>query len=654
MEQGKIKNIEQTKYDVFISYSWDDIDIAKKIYAALNNAGLKCCFDKETFHGGADFPKITAENICNSDVFLYLGSKNSFTSGWAPDEVAFAKSHKSRGKLLYYAIDKNTMPDWMDLSFAAINRRNIFEHSFNSVLIDDIRKMMNESDVNICNNDTIENNWTVSDTGEGRITIKGKGCSYDLIYVDGGTFLMGAQGKDPDEPNYDTDAERNEGPVHNVTLDAFYIGETPVTQSLWRAVMGNNPSSPQGDFFPVVKVSIDDCREFARRLGKLTGTSFFLPTEAEWEYAARGGNISHGFKYAGSNSIDDVAWYRDNCDDKVHPVKGKSPNELGLFDMCGSVCEWCEDKFGHYSDSNQTNPSGPISGQAFVFRGGSRNDSAKKCRVTFRDFSPGNSDRYIGFRIVHKKKVIEEVKRFLVGEVVFNMVYVQGGSFQMGVQNLNPELPNYNEDAWSDEGPVHNVTLDDYYIGETLVTQALWKSVMKTEPTYGGGWIEERGRGDNYPVYWVSWDDCQEFICKLNTITGKHFRLPTEAEWEYAARGGVKKMDNRYAGGNTIDDVAWYIKNSNEMAHPVKEKLPNELGIFDMSGNVWEWCMDSFSQEFYNVSPSDNPICKIVDSDLVLRGGSWDDEPRGCRVAVRGNGSSNRPYKNHGLRLVLV
>ena len=136
----------QPKYDVFISYSRNDIDIAKEINDAIDKAGLKCCFDVESFHGGTDFPKTIAENICNSDVFLYLGSKSSFTSGWAPDEVAFAKKRKKRGKLLYYAIDNNTMPDWMDLAFAASNRRNIYEHSFQSVLIEDIRKMLGDSD----------------------------------------------------------------------------------------------------------------------------------------------------------------------------------------------------------------------------------------------------------------------------------------------------------------------------------------------------------------------------------------------------------------------------------------------------------------------------------------------------------------------------
>lgn len=138
-------NMEQTKYDVFISYSWNDVDIAQEIYDAIVNSGLRCCFDRETYHGGADFPEITATNICNSNVFLFLGSKSSFTSGWAPDEVAFAKSHKPRGKLLYYAIDNNTMPKWIDLAFAAINRRNIFEHPYKSVLINDIKNILGDA-----------------------------------------------------------------------------------------------------------------------------------------------------------------------------------------------------------------------------------------------------------------------------------------------------------------------------------------------------------------------------------------------------------------------------------------------------------------------------------------------------------------------------
>ena len=139
------EKMEPKLYDVFISYSWNDVDVAKEIFEAIINAGLKCCFDKETFHGGADFPKVTAANICKSDVFLYLGSKSSFSSGWAPDEVAFAKSRKKREKLLYYSIDNNKMPDWLDLAFAASNRRNIYEHPYRSVLIEDIRKMLGDS-----------------------------------------------------------------------------------------------------------------------------------------------------------------------------------------------------------------------------------------------------------------------------------------------------------------------------------------------------------------------------------------------------------------------------------------------------------------------------------------------------------------------------
>lgn len=144
----------EKKYDIFISYSWADSEIATRIYQYLTKAGFSCCYDKESFHGGADFPKVTADNIINSEVFLYLGSKNSFSSGWAPDEVAFAKSHKKRGNLLYYAIDNNSMPYWMELAFAAINRRNIYEHPIESILAEDIKRILN--------NDVIEDSETSS------------------------------------------------------------------------------------------------------------------------------------------------------------------------------------------------------------------------------------------------------------------------------------------------------------------------------------------------------------------------------------------------------------------------------------------------------------------------------------------------------------
>ena len=221
------------------------------------------------------------------------------------------------------------------------------------------------------------------------------GVSFTMKYVEGGTFQMGAT------PEQGNDAYNDEKTVHSVTVSDFCMGETEVTQALWVAVMGSNPSSFKGDNLPVESVSWDDCQEFIRKLNVLTGKKFRMPTEAEWEYAARGGNRSNGYKYSGSNSISDVAWYGSGKDN-THPVKTKKANELGLYDMTGNVCEWCSDWYGSYNSSAQTNPTGPSSGSKRVSRGGSWNNAyARSCRTSSRFY--GNPDRrisYGGFRLV--------------------------------------------------------------------------------------------------------------------------------------------------------------------------------------------------------------------------------------------------------------
>ena len=174
-----------------------------------------------------------------------------------------------------------------------------------------------------------------------------------------------------------------------------------MTQELWEAVMGSNPSNFKGAQNPVERVSWNDCQEFVSRLNSLTGRTFRLPTEAEWEYAARGGNKSRHYKYSGSDNIDEVAWYRDNSGSKTHAVGTKSPNELGIYDMSGNVWEWCSDWYGGYSASAQTNPQGPSSGSYRVLRGGSWINYAGNCRVSIRSYDdPGNSNINFGLRLV--------------------------------------------------------------------------------------------------------------------------------------------------------------------------------------------------------------------------------------------------------------
>ena len=226
-------------------------------------------------------------------------------------------------------------------------------------------------------------------------TITVKGVSFEMVYVEGGSFDMGATSEQG------SDAESDEKPVHRVTLSDYYIGKCEVTQELWEAVMGSNPSNFRGAQNPVESVSWNDCQNFIKKLNSLTGRTFRLPTEAEWEYAARGGNQSSHYKYSGSDNIDDVAWYNNNSGKKTHAVGTKTANELGIYDMSGNVWEWCSDRYGDYSAGAQTNPQGPSSGHCRVLRGGSWNGSARFCPVSNRRYhGPTFSDYDGGLRLV--------------------------------------------------------------------------------------------------------------------------------------------------------------------------------------------------------------------------------------------------------------
>ena len=217
----------------------------------------------------------------------------------------------------------------------------------------------------------------------------------NMVYVSSGTFTMGATSEQG------SDAYDGEKPTHSVTLSSYYICKYEVTQALWRAVMGSNPSYSKGDDLPVECVSWNDCQTFINRLNSYTGRDFRLPTEAEWEFAARGGNYSRHYKYSGSNNLDDVAWHGDNSDNRTHPVGTKQPNELGLYDMSGNVWEWCSDWYGSYSSYSQSTPTGPNSGSGRVERGGSWYDFARICRSSRRDFdAPSGSGNYLGLRLV--------------------------------------------------------------------------------------------------------------------------------------------------------------------------------------------------------------------------------------------------------------
>lgn len=242
---------------------------------------------------------------------------------------------------------------------------------------------------NESSNDSISND---SATKEEKLSFNVKGITFNMIQVKGGTFTMGAT------PEQGKAAKDDEKPTHSVTLSTYYIGEAEVTQELYKAVVGENPSDIEGANLPVVAVSYTDCELFIDKLNKLTGRQFRIPTEAEWEYAARGGSKSKGYKYAGSDSLSEVAWFND-INSGLHPVKEKSPNELGIYDMSGSVDEYCCDDYAPYSNESQTNPKGVSETGLNVIRGGSFCSDEVDCRVSRRGNTPGYVFGSLGFRI---------------------------------------------------------------------------------------------------------------------------------------------------------------------------------------------------------------------------------------------------------------
>ena len=233
-------------------------------------------------------------------------------------------------------------------------------------------------------------------SGGNEISIPVKnGITIDMVKVEAGTFMMGATSEMENPYSW-------EKPVHQVTLtNDYYMGKYEVTQALWQSVMGSNPSEFKGDNLPVEQVRWNDCQEFINKLNSMTGRKFRLPTEAEWEYAARGGKKGHGYQYSGSSNISDVAWYDENSGSKTHPVGTKQANELGIYDMTGNVWEWCQDRYGSYVSSSQKNPTGAVRGSNRVYRGGGWGIFAWSCRLSCRNYGPPDYlYYYLGLRLV--------------------------------------------------------------------------------------------------------------------------------------------------------------------------------------------------------------------------------------------------------------
>ena len=473
-------------------------------------------------------------------------------------------------------------------------------------------------------------------------TITVNGVSFNMMCVEGGTFTMGAAASD-------STASANEKIQHEVSLSDYLMAQTEVTKELWLAVMGEKPHGASSTWgtgeitTPANYVSWKECVEFAQRLSQLTGRNFRLPTEAEWEYAARGGNKSRGYRYSGSDNLDEVGWYIDNRQSTTHPVAQKRPNELGIYDMSGNVWEWCLDSPKEYDTQSQNDPMGAFYNNRRVIRGGAYERNEHRCTNTHRTTwlsAWSNQGANTGFRIVlNDEHIIRTI--ILPDSIAFNMKFVEGGTFTMGAEEDDTT-------AEADEKPQHQVTVSDFMIGQTEVTQQLWKAVMGSNPS--------SMKGDLLPVESVTWAECQEFVAKLSQLTGLNFRLPTEAEWEYAAKGGQRSRGYKYAGSDNLEDVAWMESNSGNKTQNIGTKLPNELGIYDMSGNVYERCQDWYGP--YSAEAQVNPQGPTQGTWYAARGGSYLKQSNltsesACRILNRGYSRPTSKESQTGLRLVL-
>jgi len=540
-------------------------------------------------------------------------------------------------------------------------------------------------------------NFTSSRLSSGKnLTFKANDVDFEMVFVEGGTFAMGC---DPKYNKYDFLSayicDSIEQPSHRVKLSNYYMGKFEVTQKLWYAVMGTtaqqqrdlvNPNwemRGEGDQYPMYYVSYEECEAFCEKLNRLLyhqlpeGYNFTLPTEAQWEYAARGGKKNKEYIYSGSNRINRVAWWENNSEKKVRKVGSKFENQLGIYDMSGNVWEWCRDWFesDYYTYGSTTNPQGPLSGTHRILRGGSWNLKAWHCRVTTRYYyEPVGRSANVGFRIalepaknlfdlkslkdaIDKQSSSANNRTFKISDLSFDMIFVKGGTFTMGCTS-DPS------DCFSNEEPIHSVTVSDFYVGKYQVTQQLWTNVMGTTVSQQRDLLDStlmlHGEGNFHPMYYINHKECEEFCERLNQLLAKQlpegykFALPTEAQWEYAARGGRKSKGYTYSGDNNLKKVAWFEENSNEKAREVGMKKKNELGIYDMSGNLWEWCSDWFDSEYYSYSPSVDPTGPVYGYHRVMRGGSWRSIVQGCRVSCRAKNSPNERASNCGVRLVLV
>ena len=490
----------------------------------------------------------------------------------------------------------------------------------------------------------------------------GNDVKLEMLLIPAGKFKMGDPGKD-----------------HEVTLTKpFYMGKYEVTQEQWEVIMGENPSTKKGVKLPVTDVSWNDCQKFIKKLNAKTNGGYRLPTEAEWEYACRAGT-STAYSFGDEITPKDANYKVSKLDNSEAVAVGSyKANRFGLYDMHGNVWEWCEDWKDDYPEGAVTDPKGPGTGTSRVLRGGSFNFVESWACSSMRFFlplSPDTRNFFFGFRLARTadikagtsliapkpdpagvkpavgnllvapftetkaKEAQKEVAKSLQREVEekadlgkgvnLDLVLIPAGKFMMG----SPEK----EKGRHDDETQHEVTLTKpFYMGKFEVTQEQWETVMGHNPSL-------RAKEANLPVENVSWEDCQEFIKKLNAKTNGGYRLPTEADWEYSCRAGTTTA---YSFGDRITkNNANYDEKTAGSTKLVGSYKPNSFGLYDMHGNIFEWCEDG--GRVYPAGSVTDPKGPEMGEARVSRGGSF----FGGEGAVR---SSNRLEGAPSYRLLIL
>ena len=514
-----------------------------------------------------------------------------------------------------------------------------------------------------------------------------------MVWIAPGTFAMGSETGDVDEK-----------PVTQVTLtNGYWLGKTEVTQAQWQTVIAGNPSFSKGEDKPVETISWDDAMEYCRKLterecsaGRLPdGYEYTLPTEAQWEYACRAGTTGDV-----AVELDAMGWYADNSGNATHSVAQKQPNAWGLYDMHGNVWEWCRDWHGNYQGGSVTDPTGPYSGSLRVGRSGAWGSTTRDCRFASRNrLVPGWRRNNLGFRLALAKQDLflsseeraqckrvaeqEQARRaeeaeetrqraaqqaegfrqdeqkpversrleafvtdqggnaetlgFRIGQNGPEMIGIPPGSFAMG-----------NAIGGKDERPVTHVAISQpFWIEKTEVTQSQWEALMEGNPS--------EKKGVDLPVDTVSWEDAMKYCRKLTErerATGRlpegyEYTLPTEAQWEYACRAG---MTGEYTEDD-VDAMAWHGNNSRDGTNPVGQRKPNAWGLYDMLGNVLEWCRDWYGA--YPGGSVTDPMGPLSGTLRVVRGGEYSDWPRNYGSARRFNYGPGTAEKSLGFRIAL-